>query len=185
MTGKTSDIDVSLTNFWRSWQDFRRGKRRSQSIETFEYYLEENLRQLQQDVTSSNYKHGGYQKFIVHDNKRREIAVADVRDRVVHRLLYNYLVPLFDKTFIYDAWSCRKGKGHHAAIARVQSLVSRYYNCWYWRTDITKFFDSINQTVMKELLWRKVKDPVARALMDEVINSYNVLASQPASLRSL
>lgn len=84
----------------------------------FSYYLEENLRKLQTDLENGHYTHGGYKTFIVTDNKRREISVASVRDRVVHRILYEYLVPIYDKTFIYDAWSCRKDKGLLGAIER-------------------------------------------------------------------
>jgi RNA-directed DNA polymerase len=110
---------------------------------------------------------------IVNDNKRRDIAVASVRDRVVHRLLYDYLVPIWDKTFIYDAWSCRKNKGLHGAIDRAQKFMRQYKDGWLWRGDITKLFDSVDKHTMKKLLRRRVNDPTALWLLDEVINSYS------------
>ena len=174
MTGNSPDIDLSLANLWQAWFDFRHGKRSSPAVAEFEYYLERNLFELHQALNDRSYRHGAYQRFVVHDNKRREIAVAGVGDRIVHRLLYNYLVPLFDKTFIYDAWSCRQGKGHHAAINRARTFMRRYRDGWYWRTDITKFFNSVNQSVMKELLRRRVQDKDTLWLIDEVINSYTV-----------
>ena len=102
-------IDISLKNIWQSWFAFRKGKKPSKDIDEFQFYLEENLFQLFRDLNTGRYQHGGYKKFIVCDNKRREISVADVRDRVVHRLIYNFLEKLYDKTFIFDAWSCRIG----------------------------------------------------------------------------
>jgi retron-type reverse transcriptase len=125
MIGNDS-IDLSLRNIWRSWFQFRKGKRASAEMHDFQYHLEKNLYELSRDLQNGSYRHGGYRKFIVCDNKRREISVASVRDRVVHRLIYDYLEKIYDKTFIYDAWSCRKGKGLLGAIERAQGFLKRY-----------------------------------------------------------
>ena len=70
-------------------------------LHEFQFYVENNLFKLQYDLEKDNYRHGGYRKFTVCDNKKREISCAGIRDRVVHRLIYDYLVPIFDKTFIF------------------------------------------------------------------------------------
>src|SRR3990167_7988871 len=173
MTGSTSDIDVSLSNIWRTWWAFRAGKRASAAITAFEYELENNLWQLHHELTAGSYRHRGYTHFVVHDTKPRLIAVANVRDRVVHRLLYDYLVPIWDKTFIYDAWSCRKGKGLHRAIERAQSFMRRYPDAWLWRADIKKLFDSVDKNKLKLLLRKRINDPTALRILDKTIDSYS------------
>ncbi|MCK9186315.1 reverse transcriptase [Candidatus Gracilibacteria bacterium] len=120
MIGNES-IDLSLKNIWESWFAFRKGKKATDELHSFQYYLEKNLYELFEDLNSGKYRHGEYRKFIVCDNKRREISVANIRDRIVHRLVYDYLEKIYDKTFIYDAWSCRKGKGLIGAIERVHT----------------------------------------------------------------
>ncbi len=124
MIGKES-IDLSLKNIWHSWFKFKKGKHAGTELYTFQYYLEKNLYELFKDLNNETYQHGSYKKFIVCDNKRREISVANIRDRVVHRLIYDYLVEIYDKTFIYDAWSCRKGKGLLGAIERIHTHTPR------------------------------------------------------------
>ena len=114
---------------------------------------------------------------IVTDNKRRQIAVATIRDRVVHRLCYEYLVRQFDKTFSYDAWSCRRGKGVTAGIERTQRLLLKYPRSIVWRADVTKFFDNVDHATLRKLLARRVPDSKARWLLDEIIRSY--AASKP------
>lgn len=104
------------------------------------------------ELRSGTYRHGGYRAFSVNDPKRREIAVASIKDRFVHRLLYEYLVPIYDKTFQYDIWSCRKGKGLLGAIERAQELLFKNRNGWFWRADIRKFFDMVDQQVLMALL---------------------------------
>lgn len=105
----SESIDVSLGNMWRAWFAFRRGKKWSYDLHEFQYKLEENLYGLFVDLRDGKYKHGSYRTFMVCDNKRREVSVSTIRDRVVHRLIYDYLNTIYDKTFIYDAWSCRVG----------------------------------------------------------------------------
>lgn len=127
---------------------------------------------LQQDLLHGRYKHGAYDHFIVNESKRRDIAVANVRDRVVHRLLYDYLVVMCDARFDYDVWSCRLGKGNVAALERTRELLQRYASAYVWRGDVHKFFDSINHGTLKQLLKRYELGEHASALLDEVIDSY-------------
>jgi hypothetical protein len=116
MTDSSSDIDTSVTNIWRSWRAFRRGKQPSREITAFEAELERNLLVLCAEINNGSYLHGGYNHRIVNEKKRRDIAVATVRDRVVHRLLYDYLVPIVDPKLDYDVWLCCTGKGLHVAL---------------------------------------------------------------------
>lgn len=181
MTGRDAGIDTSLANVWKSWYSFRKGKRNSAAITEFEYYLERNLGQLHEDLQNGNYKHERYVYFTAHDTKPRKISVASVRDRVVHRMLYDYLTPIWDKTFIPDAWSCRRDKGLAGAIDRAESFMHKYPNAWVWRADIKKMFDSIDHDIMKQLLRRRVHDPKALWLLDDVIDSYTSKIIQPWS----
>lgn len=154
--GREEFIDLGLGNIWKAWFAFRKGKRKPCEMHEFEYHLEDRLCKLHEDLNNGKYKHGAYRTFIVCDNKRREISVSPIRDRIVHRLLYDYLVPIWDKTFIYDAWSCRKGKGLIKAIERTQ-----------------KFFDNVDQRVLFRLLQRRIRDKKALILIWEVLRSYS------------
>ncbi len=167
-------IDLELGNIWKAWADFRKGKRVTDELHTFQYYLEKNLLELHKDLNNGTYQHGVYKCFIVCDNKRREISVAPIRDRVVHRLLYDYLVPIWDKTFIYDAWSCRKGKGLLGAIERTQFFLQKHPHSFIWKADIKKFFDNVNHQKLLEILSFRIKDSRALNLLREVINSYAI-----------
>lgn len=170
--GKDESIDLSLGNVWRSWLLFKRGKKRTVEFEEFEYYLESNLFKLWQELNSGKYRHGAYRIFFLTDSKRRQIAVASICDRIVHRLVYEYLVKIADKRFIYDAWSCRKGKGLMGAIDRTQKFLTSNSQGWVWRADITKFFDNVDCEILKSALNISVKDKRALAIISKIINSY-------------
>lgn len=125
-------------------------------------------------MNNGRYCHGGYKKFIVSDNKRREISVASVRDRIVHRLVYDFLTPIYDKTFIFDAWSCRLKKGLLGAIQRAQDFLRKYPRAFVWKADIKKFFDSVDQKTLLKILSRRIKDAKNYSLLREIIESFEI-----------
>lgn len=165
-------MDLGLGSIWKAWFAFRKGKRMTEEMHEFQYHLETNLCRLYEDLNSGTYRHGQYKHFVVCDNKRREISVSSIRDRIVHRLLYDHLVPLWDKTFIYDAWSCRKGKGLLGAIQRTQQFLKSYHRAYIWRADLQKFFDNVDQRVLFELLKIRISNKKVLNLIREVLKSY-------------
>lgn len=167
------NINLSLNNIWRSWFKFRRGKRKNAELEDFQFHLEDNLWRLFLDLNEEKYVHGRYNHFTVNDSKRRDISVASVRDRVVHRLIYEYLVEIYDHTFIHDAWSCRKGKGLLGAIERTQKFLGKYPHSFVWRADVKKFFDNVNQDILLKIISRKIKDEKALRLIEKSVRSYS------------
>lgn len=142
-------------------------------LEAFQYNLEVNLLSLASDLQKGRYKHGLYHHFEVHDNKRRLVSVATVRDRIVHRLLYDYLVPIWDRQFDYDVWSCRPQKGLLGCVTHTQQHMARYSNGWLWRADVAKFFNNINHLVLLNCLRQKRLDVRALGLLAGVIDSYD------------
>jgi len=173
MMGNIS-IDLSISNIYFAWYAFCRGKRKTLELEEYRYYLEKNIFDLCDRLNNGSYRHGGYRNFWVSDSKRRKIAVASIDDRVVHRLLYEFLVGIFDKTFIFDAWSCRKNKGIIGAIDRAQEFSHKYKDGYFWKADIKKFFDYVDHDNLCQFLFRKVTCEKAKGLFNEVISSYGL-----------
>jgi RNA-directed DNA polymerase len=178
-------IDFSLSNIWKSWFLFRKGKRKTKELESFQYHLEENLWRLYVDLNNGKYHHGGYRHFTIKEKKRRDIAVASIRDRGCHRLVYEYLVSVFDKTFIYDAWSCRKNKGVVGAIERTELFLRKYPKSFVWRADISKFFDNVDQSALMGIISRKIKDKNAIWLIENIIRSYSNDESKQTGRRGI
>ena len=138
------DEIISLENLLAAWQEFRRGKRGRQDVQEFERHLEDNIFTLHEELVAGTYRHGSYHRFHIFDPKHRIIHKALVRDRLAHHAVYRVLYPLFDRSFIFDSYSCRIGKGTHAAVDRLVQFtrqVSRNNTrpCWALKFDIKKF----------------------------------------------
>ena len=57
--------------------------------------------------------------------KLRRIRAADCRDRVVHHAVCDMPDPLFDGGLVADTFACRKDKGVHECVRRVQDLTRK------------------------------------------------------------
>lgn len=169
---ESGSCDISMNGIWQAWQGFRRGKKISYEIIIFESHLLDNLFDLQRDLITGKYVHEGYRHVQITEKKRRDLAIASIRDRVVHRLLYDFLVLNFDKQLIFDVWSCRKGKGLIVCIERTKKLLYKDQNGFFWRCDIEKFFDHVRHDVLILSVFRRITDSNARWLLKEVIDSY-------------
>lgn len=168
---------ISLEKLLDAWREFRRGKRSAADVQAFERHLEDNIFRLHWELKTKTYRHGSYHPFRIFDPKQRLIHKADVRDRIVHHAVYRALAPVFERSFIFDSYSCRTGKGTHAAVDRLERFVRKASRnntkpCWALKCDIRKFFASIDHAILMELVGRKVCDPDTRQLLQNIIGSF-------------
>lgn len=169
---------IKPDNLLQAWLEFRKGKCRRVDVQRFERDLADHLDNLYQSLSDKTYQHGQYYEFYVQDPKQRHIHKAQVEDRVVHHLLYNYLYSVFDKIFIYDSYSCRLSKGTHKGIERLEKftrIISKNYtrDCWTLKLDIKKFFANVNHKILLELLKRKIIDSNILWLLFQIIDSFH------------
>jgi len=136
---------------------------------------------LHHDLAAGAYRHGAYKAFKISDPKPRDIHKASVRDRLLHHALYRKLYPFFDRTFIADSYSCRKGKGTHKAMDRFRAfawLVSRNHTrtCWVLKCDVRKFFASVDQRTLLSIVERSIPDRGICDLVGEIVGSFRSTA---------
>ncbi len=158
-------------------QKAQRGKRDRLSVQTFNFNQECELLKLQQELQSQSYHPGPFTSHWIYTPKKRLISVAPYRDRVVHHALLNILEPILDRHFHPHSYACRKGKGAHAAAARLQKLM--HHHKYALQCDIRKFFPSIDHDILKETFRRLIKDARTLRLMDTIVDSSN---PQPSPL---
>nr|AQS30100.1 hypothetical protein [uncultured bacterium]AQS30233.1 hypothetical protein [uncultured bacterium] len=166
-----------------AWREFRKGKRGKLDVQAFELHLEDNIFALYEELAGGDYCHGGYHQFRISDPKSRLISKALVRDRLLHHAICRILYPVFDRTFIFDSYSCRKNKGTHKGFFRLAEMarkVSRNYTgpCWALKLDIRKFFDSVDHSVLMGLLRGRIADERLLGLLGNIIGSFPMRHSE-------
>jgi hypothetical protein len=148
-----------IEDLFTAYFDARKNKRNTINALAFELQYESNLFKLYYEINERNYKISESICFINFDPVQREIFAADFRDRIVHHLVFNYINPIFDKTFINDSYSCRKKRGTHYGINRIRRFISQcsknYTNDSYiMKLDIEGYFMRMD----REILYQKITD---------------------------
>ncbi len=159
----------SFENLYWAFRKAAKGKRGQFPVAAFEYRLEDNLFQLQDELSTQTYHPGPYYSFYIRDPKHRLISAAPFRDRVVHHALCNIIEPIFERTFIGDSYANRKGKGNHKALDKAQVWATNYP--YVLQCDIRQFFPSIDHAVLRDILDRKIADPQVMWLCDQILGS--------------
>jgi len=165
-------------NLCRAYRKARKGKRGRPEVADFEFFLEDNLVQLQDELAAQTYRHGAYRSFTIHEPKRRLISAAPFRDRpvlcrtgtgVVHHALMRVIQPIFERAFIHDSYANRVGKGTHQALDRAQQFAQQ--NRYVLSCDVRQFFPSIDHEILRGILARKIADPDVMWLVDRILES--------------
>lgn len=179
----------AMNNLELAFRKARKGKSKKTYVIAFENNLEEELQKLHNELCSFTYKPQSLKRFIVRDPKTRTIHASDFRDRVVYHALVNILEPIFEKSFIYDSYASRKGKGTHKALLRFDTflrkvskngqLINNYYdnNCingYVFKADIKKYFDTVNHILLLGFIKRKIKDNNIIWLIEKILNNFGM-----------
>jgi len=95
----------------------------------------------------------------------------------LHHAIFRVLYSIFDKSFIRDSYSCRINKGTHRAINRLNDFARKVgrnntRTCFVLKCDVKKYFDSIDQEILIDLLKNRIKDNDAVLLLTNIIKSF-------------
>jgi retron-type reverse transcriptase len=168
VSGVYADL-YAWENLYGAWRKAAKGKRGRQAAAAFEYRLEDNLINLQDELASASYRPGPYSNFTIHEPKRRLISAAPFRDRVVHHALCQVIEPAFERSFIHHSYANRVGKGTHRALDTCQAWAQQY--AYVLQCDIQQFFPAIDHAILQQELHRRIQDGGLRRLIRLILAS--------------
>ncbi len=171
---------TSWENLFAAAYAARRGKSRRPDVEEWWRLRETELNRLREELLAGSYRPGPYRFFEIHEPKRRLIAAAPFRDRVVHHALCRQLNPLLQRRFIARSFSCQIGKGTTAARVCCRNLTHRYR--YVLKNDVSKFFPSIDHQILFKKLSRFVRDDHVLQLIWRILESYQTGSQLPLNL---
>ncbi len=151
-------MDQLLIDLFSAYFSARKNKRNTLSALEFELNYEKEILKLHQELKDGTYKISKSIVFVIFDPVQREIIASSFRDRIIHHLVFNYINPIFEPSFIYDSYSCRKNKGTLFGIKRINKFIrscSDNYkkDAYILKLDISGYFMNIN----KKILWKKIE----------------------------
>lgn len=165
---------ISLENLNLADEKAKKGKSNKKEIIKHNINKNENINKLHDDLKNKRFKTSEYKTFTIFEPKERLIyKLPYYPDRIVHHAIMNVLEPILVKSFTADTYSCIKKRGIHLAAKKVKNILKNdpLATKYCLKIDIKKFYPSVNNEILKQLLRKKFKDDGLLNLLDEIIDS--------------
>lgn len=163
---------TTLGNLNHCWRKASQAKGHNLRVQRFAEDPLHYLSLIQQRLRDRCYAFGPYRSFTVREKKFRQVIDAPMKDRVVHWMLYEYLLPIWMPRFIADTYGNLPGRGTHAAVQRLADFARKPANTWALQLDISKYFHSVPHALLKARVLRYLGDEDLRRLIVSLVDSY-------------
>ena len=159
------DILKNPDIYLKTFKDAKKDVAWKHSVQFYEMYLLKNISDAIKNVENNQAVTRGFVCFDIKERgKTRHIKSPHISERVMQKVLCNNcLVPILQRSLIYDNGACLQGKGTQFARKRIQRHLTEYYrrheNSGYVLTiDFSKYFDNIDHNSLFQLLSEQIKD---------------------------
>lgn len=166
----------SYDNLLLAFKKARKHKTLKDYVIFFEKKLKNNLLMLRSELLLHCYSPKPLINFIIRDPKTRKISKSNFRDRIIHHALCNIIEPIFERSFIFDSYANRLGKGTLKAIERLNDFKRKVSKnntlpCYMLKADIRRYFETVNHKVLMKVISKKIKDKRILWLIKKIISN--------------
>lgn len=104
------------------------------------------------------------------NGETRKLGIPTLIDRVIQQAILQELSPIYEKQFSETSYGFRQNRGCHGALKKCKEYANEGY--WYViDMDLEKFFDTVNQSMLMEVLSRTIKDNRVLSLIQKFLNA--------------
>jgi|LSQX01.1.fsa_nt_gb group II intron reverse transcriptase/maturase len=128
-------------------------------VEHLLQYLKDNGNELRKTILEGKYQPKPVRRIeIPKDNgKKRQLGIPTVVDRVVQQAIQQVLSPIYDPKFSETSYGFRPRRSTHDALKKCKGYANEGYT-YVVDMDLEKFFDTVSQSKMIEILSRTIED---------------------------
>lgn len=143
------------------------------SVDELLSFLKDNQKQLIQKIKDGKYKPNPVRRVEIPKETKgefRKLGVPTVVDRVFQQAITQVLSPIFEKQFSENSFGFRPKRGAHDALKQCQTNANDGY-VYVVDMDLEKFFDTVCQSKLIEVLSRTIKDGRVISLIHKYLNA--------------
>jgi RNA-directed DNA polymerase len=145
-----------------------------QTAEEYAGNLEVNLRSLLERAQSGSYVAPPVRRVHIpkgDGSQTRPIGIPTFEDKVLQRAVAMVLEAIYEQSFMDCSYGFRPGRSAHQALRLVQSQTVRMAGRWVLEIDIRKFFDTLDQRQLRDIVRKRVRDGVLLRLISKWLNA--------------
>jgi RNA-directed DNA polymerase len=161
------DLDWLIEAFHRTRKDAAPGVD-GQSAEQYGLRLAENLQGLLDRAKSGTYRAPPVRRVYIPKgtgDELRPLGIPTLEDKVLQRAVVMALEPIYEQDFLDCSYGFRPGRSAHQALEALWQQAMALGGCWLVEVDIRKFFDTLDQAQLRQLLGQRVRDGVLLRLI--------------------
>ena len=143
------------------------------SVDELLSFLRDNGMQLKQQLMDGKYKPNPVRRVEIPKETKgeiRKLGVPTVVDRVFQQAITQVLSPIYEKQFSANSYGFRPCRSAHDALKQCQTNVNDGY-VYVVDMDLEKFFDTVCQSKLIEVLSRTIKDGRVISLIHKYLNA--------------
>jgi RNA-directed DNA polymerase len=135
-------------------------------------HLKSHREEILTSILNMSYKPSPVKRVeIPKDNgETRELGIPTLVDRVIQQAIHQVLSPIYEKQFSETSYGFRPNSGCHDALKKCQEYSNEGY-LYVIDMDLEKFFDTVNQSMLMEILSRTIKDYRVVSLIQKFLNA--------------
>ena len=104
-------------------------------------------------------------------DEKRPIGIPTYEDKILQRAIVMLLEPILEKEFYDFSYGFRSGKSAHQALNRLWKECMNMNGGYVIDMDISKYFDTIDHKLLREMLSRRVSDGVVTRVVGKWLNA--------------
>jgi len=154
---------LSRDNLNRAYKQVKRNKGAGgidgMQVDELLPYLREHKDELIQSLRDGKYRPQPVRRVEIpkENGKTRKLGIPTVVDRLIQQAICQVLSPIFEKQFSDNSFGFRPKRSAHDALKGCQTKITEGYR-WVVDIDLERYFDTVNQSKLIQLLSETIKD---------------------------
>ena len=176
-TNNLLELSLRKDNLNKAYKQVKRNKGKGgiygMQVDELLPFLRENQRSLIQKIREGKYKPNPVRRVEIPKETKgeyRQLGIPTVVDRVIQQAIAQELTPIYEEQFSENSFGFRPGRGAHDALRQCQKNVDEGY-VYVIDMDLEKFFDTVSQSKLIEVLSRTIKDGRVISLIHKYLNA--------------